>query len=98
MRRNTTKHNLERKDKGVFEIRLTGDYHGKYYTYDVSLGGKVNKDVVDPYAKSVGLNGQRGLVVDMTRPDVTPSNWSQVEAPITPKYNDAIIYELQQEI
>ncbi|HHU28438.1 TPA: type I pullulanase [bacterium] len=89
-----TKHNLERKDKGVFEIRLTGDYHGKYYTYDVSLGGKVNKDVVDPYAKSVGLNGQRGLVVDMTRPDVTPSNWSQVEAPITPKYNDAIIYEL----
>ena len=88
------KHELEKKEKGVFEIRLNGDYHGKYYTYDINLGSKINKDVVDPYAKSVGLNGKRGLVVDMTRPDVTPSNWSHVEAPITEKYNDAIVYEL----
>ena len=49
------KHELEKNEKGVFEIRLNGDYHGKYYTYDINLGSKINKDVVDPYAKSVGL-------------------------------------------
>jgi pullulanase len=85
---------MNRIEKGVYEYVEPANLHGKYYTYDVTLGSTVNKDVVDPYAKSAGLNGLRGLVVDMTMSDVTPANWESVTTPTLENYNDAVIYEL----
>ena len=49
-------------EKGVWQLNLQGDFAGKYYTYVVNVQGSVY-EVVDPYAKSVGVNGERGMIL-----------------------------------
>lgn len=79
-------------DKGVWELTVNGDLHGKYYTFNVTNGGTTH-EVSDPYAFSAGINGLRSMVVDFDR--LNPSNWDNTD-PIDniDSYNDAIIYEL----
>ena len=66
--------------------------HGTYYTYTVttSVG---TQEAVDPYAKSAGVNGNRGMVVDLSRTD--PAGWSSAKLsnPIS-GYSEAIIWEV----
>lgn len=66
-------HVLTLGDKGVFEVTVPGDLHGVYYTYDVDQGNVTHRDVVDPYTRSTGVNGNRGMVVDFER--LNPNNW-----------------------
>ena len=54
---------MERNEKGVYEYQILGDLIGKAYMFDVHVNGSTNR-VVDPYAKSVTVNGQRGVVVN----------------------------------
>ena len=76
---------------GVWEVSLECA-PGTYYTYTVTtaLG---TKEIVDPYAKAVGVNGDRGMVVDLASTD--PEGWendtfySGVSA-----YNEAVIWEV----
>ena len=66
--------------------------HGTYYTYTVttSVG---TQEAVDPYAKAAGVNGKRGMVVDLPRTD--PEGWDgAVLADPIEKYSDAIIWEV----
>jgi len=49
-------------------------------------------EVPDPYAKAVGTNGKRAMVVDLKKTD--PTNWAQDKAPQLKNPTDAIIYEL----
>ena len=54
-------------DKGVWAAEAAcGD--GTYYTYSVttSLG---TQEAVDPYARSAGVNGDRGMVIDLGSSD-----------------------------
>ena len=68
---------MEKKDKGVFETVISGDLGGKYYTYTVYNGNYPNgKEIVDPYAKSTGVNGLRGMIVDFAA--TNPTNWNEV--------------------
>ena len=84
---------LTKSDFGVFETTVLGDLHGKFYTYDVTNGQLTNKDIVDPYAKSVGINGLRGMVIDFSR--TNPEGWSYDGLPKTiTNQTDAMIYEL----
>ncbi len=86
-------HDLVKGDKGVFSITLEGDYHGKYYTYDVKNGMFYAKEIVDPYAKGVGVNGLRGLVIDFAR--TNPAGWNNFTKPDNIEHKtDSIIYEL----
>lgn len=48
--------------KGVWQLELLGNFAGKYYTYIVDVQGSVH-EVVDPYAKSTGVNGERGMIL-----------------------------------
>lgn len=80
-------------EKGTYSHTVSGDLHGKYYTYTVHLkSGVVNDDVVDPYAYSTGINGDRGMVVDFSR--LNPTDWDKVTLPEIDNANDAIVYEL----
>lgn len=64
-------------DKGVFEITIQGDLQALYYTYTVKNSKYPNgKEVVDPYAKSAGVNGLRGQVVDFSK--TNPDGWDNV--------------------
>ncbi|MBI9009029.1 MAG: type I pullulanase [Tenericutes bacterium] len=79
-------------EKGTFEYIADSNLHGTYYTFSVTNGGVTN-EVVDPYAKGVGVNGYRGLVVDFSQ--TNPEGFSYNDRPdIMVNNTDAIIYEL----
>ncbi len=84
-------------DKGVWSTTVDEDLHGKYYTYTVTNSAGTN-EVVDPYAKSTGLNGLRGMVVNFTKLNKTITGWSSDQrANLLNNSNhltDASIYEL----
>ncbi len=78
--------------KGTFYHEEPGNLHGTYYTYSVTNGTSTN-EVVDPYAKSTGINGFRGLVVDFSL--INPEGFEyDSRANNMTNATDAIIYEL----
>lgn len=77
--------------KGTWRVRVPGEWHGVYFTYEVKHGGQV-VETVDPYAKAVGVNGQRAMIVDLKRTD--PAGWKKDRAPAFKRDIDAVIYEL----
>ena len=66
--------------------------HGTYYTYTVTTAVGT-QEAVDPYARAAGVNGNRGMVVDLSVTD--PENWSAdtLANPIE-NYSEAIIWEV----
>ena len=82
---------MTRGDKGVW-AHTEACGHGTYYTYSVttSVG---TQEAVDPYAKAAGVNGNRGMVVDLSR--TNPEGWdaSALQNPLK-SYSDAIIWEV----
>lgn len=82
---------MEKKEKGVWETVISQDLHGVYYTYFVENLG-VTQEAVDPYARAVGVNGLRGMVVDLDRTD--PEGWNQLSKPEFKAFTDAVLYEL----
>lgn len=68
---------MTRGEKGVFSATVQGDYAGRYYTYTVvNHAYPQGREIVDPYAKSAGLNGLRGQIVDFAATD--PEGWETV--------------------
>lgn len=68
---------MTKGDKGVFSYTLDGDQDGKYYTYVVyNSRHPKGVEVVDPYAKSAGVNGLRGMVVNFSK--TNPTDWDDV--------------------
>ena len=81
---------MTKTDRGVWEHTASCG-HGTYYTYTVttSVG---TQEAVDPYAKSAGLNGNRGMVVDLSLTD--PEGWGAEFSTGIDSYSDAIIWEV----
>nr|MCR5564912.1 type I pullulanase [Gammaproteobacteria bacterium] len=83
---------MTKGEKGVFSYELSGDVEGVYYTYTVYNAQYPNGyEVVDPYAKSTGVNGLRGMVVDFSK--TNPDGWNSVQA-LNIKRTGMVIYEL----
>lgn len=61
-------------NKGVWEYTVNSDLSSKYYTFTVTNVMGTN-EVVDPYAKSAGLNGRRGMVTNFKKINATISGW-----------------------
>ena len=77
---------------GTWGATVLGDLNGTYYPYVVDVDGVTN-EACDPYARAVGVNGKRAMVIDLDSTD--PEGW---ENDVDPHYNntitEAIIYEL----
>src|SRR5262245_52136551 len=85
---------LSKSASGTWSARQTGDLEGTFYTFRVKINGSWNNEVPDPYAKAVGINGKRAMVVDMRSTD--PAGWASDKSPAFSKQNlqtDAVIYE-----
>ncbi len=80
---------MQKGEKGVWEYVVSGDMKNVYYTYAVKNGGLVS-ETVDIYAKAAGVNGVRGMVVDLDSTD--PEGWES-DTFITREKIDSIIYE-----
>ena len=81
--------NMVRDAHGVWRSHADTSLHGKYYQYRVSHGDIIVLSA-DPYARGCGLNGDRSMVVDLSRTD--PEGWQEDIRPEKPAEN--IIYEL----
>jgi pullulanase len=78
---------------GVWSVSVDGDLSGKYYLYRFEFAdGRVNWGV-DPYAKAVSANGQRGAIVNLA--DTIPAGWKpSVKPAFSGAAQDAVLYEL----
>ena len=83
---------MEKAEKGIFTITIPEDLDGRYYTYVVT-NAKGTNEVVDPYAKSAGVNGRRGMIVNFTKLNASITGWDADERPFTGNRTDAVIYE-----
>ena len=54
---------------------VKGDLKGKFYTFDTGLG-----ECPGVFAKAVGVNGQRGAIIDLKSTD--PEGWAQDLHPV----------------
>lgn len=79
------------KSVGTWYVSLEGDYKNMYYTYKVTVGDDTY-EVVDPYAKAVGVNGNRGMIVDLR--DTDPEGWSDDSFARVDFASDAIVWEV----
>ncbi|MBW9145591.1 type I pullulanase [Clostridium sp. CM027] len=82
--------NMNKSEKGTWVAELKGDRKNIFYTYKVNVEGKWN-EAVDPYARSVSANGDKGAVIDLK--DTNPDKWEPNKKPKFGKLNNAIIYE-----
>lgn len=76
---------------GTWVTTLTGDKNGLIYNYRITLDG-ANNEAVDPYVRATTINGERGVVVDLSK--TNPAGWSKVRPKFSGKPTDAVIYEL----
>lgn len=77
--------------KGTWVTSVEGDLNGTYYTYAVTVSGETSI-AVDPYAKAVGVNGNRGMVIDLKA--TNPPGFEDETKPEFHSATDAVIYEL----
>lgn len=86
---------MEQDVKGTWVKRLEGNQDGTIYVYRAHFAAKVN-ETIDPYARSVTINGDRGVVVDLDSTD--PAGWAASTRPnnmgTTGNPTDAVLYEL----
>jgi pullulanase len=78
-------------EQGTWFLEVNGDLNGVYYTYSVTVEGST-REAVDPYAKAAGVNGDRGMVINLTATD--PEGFREERRPDSIKPTDAIIYEI----
>ena len=77
---------------GTWVATVNGDQNGVYYTYAAKVDGK-DVETIDPYARTAGTNGFKGMVIDLDSTD--PEGWANDKNPCnTTHYEDDVIYEL----
>jgi pullulanase len=83
---------MTRSVKGTWTASLSGDRHLQVYMYRVTVGGNTD-DAVDPYARSVTVNGDRGVVIDLAK--TNPTGWLTHKKPaFSGRAVDSVMYEL----
>lgn len=75
---------------GTWIVEINGNFNGQFYNYLININGKIS-EVVDPYAKAVGVNGNRGMVIDLNT--TNPEGWEKDTKPELKSATDSIIYE-----
>ena len=78
------------QSQGIWSATVQGDIAGTYYTYLVTVDN-TTRETVDIYAKSTGVNGMRGMVIDLDSTD--PVGWENDKRVSCPNQTDAVIWE-----
>lgn len=79
--------NMKISGDNCWEATVKGDLKGLYYTFDIGKG-----ETPGVFAKAVGVNGQRGAIVDMT--ETNPEGWETDQRPVIQSPADLVIYEM----
>ncbi|MBC2457481.1 type I pullulanase [Clostridium beijerinckii] len=82
---------MNRGVQGTWNIEVKRDLEGEFYNYLIINSGN-EREVVDPYAKALGVNGNRGMVIDLKKTD--PINFEEDRKPELSSATAAVIYEV----
>ena len=82
---------MNKGENGEWSVKINKDLKGEYYNYIVNINGKENR-VIGPYAKAVGVNGKRAMVIDLN--ETNPKGWNEDKKPKLDNTTDAVIYEM----
>lgn len=85
------KKELSKDINGTWKLEIPGDWSGYYYLFDIYYGSE-SKKTVDPYARAVGTDSKKGLIVDLAKTD--PRGWEKDQRKEINCPQEAIIYEL----
>lgn len=77
---------------GTWAYVVLGDQQRKFYVFRVKTNGTWSDEILDPYAKIVGLNGRRAMIADLR--ETNPDGWDKDRSQLPAFPTDAIIYEL----
>ena len=73
--------------KNRWKATVKGDLKGQFYTFNIGRG-----DTPGVFAKAVGVNGQRGAIIDLRQTD--PEGWADDHRLTTHSPADLVIYEM----
>ncbi|MCA1032398.1 type I pullulanase [Bacillus timonensis] len=79
---------MDRGTNGVWETYVAGDLEKIYYSFLICVNSIWN-EAVDPYAKAVSVNGEFGVIIDLSKTTV-----DRHILPPLQQTTDAIIYEM----
>lgn len=83
---------LVKKENGIWAIEEAGNLEGLFYTFRIKEDDKWLEEKPDIYAKSVGINGKGGMIINLK--STNPDGWENDKQPVLKNYTDAIIYEM----
>ncbi len=83
---------MKKSIQGTWTAGLLGNHEGDYYTFSIEQNGIWLNEVPDPYAKAVGTNGKRAMIIDLQK--TNPQNWNSDKPLVLKNKTDAILYEL----
>lgn len=75
----------------VWRLEYMGDHKNEYYTYLIDFGDR-KTETVDIYAKAAGVNGDRGMIVDLS--STNPEGWEEDKNIFVESPTDAIVWEV----
>jgi len=78
--------------QGSWFLEVPGDLRNRYYTFEVRRQGQLSSEVADPWARAVGVNGKRGMIVSLA--ETNPAGWATDRRPPLKQFTDIILYEL----
>ena len=78
-------------DHTLWSATVKGNLNGKFYTFEVTQGGKKLGECAGVFARAVGVNGQRGAVIDFAA--TNPDGWSRDVRPAI-AWSDLVLYEM----
>lgn len=82
---------MQSAGRGVWELTQKDIGHGTYYTYTVTTAVGT-QEATDPYAKAAGVNGDRSMVVDLSK--TNPDGWGKPFDSGIKTYSEASIWEI----
>jgi pullulanase len=83
---------MKKSSNGTWTAVLPGNHEGKFYAFRVHISNQWLKAVPDPYAKAVGVNGRKAMIIDLKK--TNPVGWEKDKSPDFKSATDAVIYEL----
>lgn len=85
-------YSMGKDEGGSWILTLEGDCKDHYYTFQTRIGDEWGLEVPDPHARAVGVNGNRGMIVDL--PSTNPPGWEVDIRPPLHSHADMVIWEV----
>ncbi|RSK50804.1 type I pullulanase [Hymenobacter rigui] len=83
---------MQKSVGGTWVYTLPDQPAGRFYVVQATIKGQTMAEVPDPYVHAVGLNGQRGALLDPAT--ASPAGWEEDARPELKQPTDVVIGEL----